>query len=184
LNDEFLPFHDFFEYLSFILCARFYLNHVDNFDEENSVYTQEMQRVYDLVGPHAFLHDSRLFWELIDEGQDLDDEIVHYLIQELHDTKVIQCQINWMMDNFEERVANSGAAEDTMLNTTEICSFLNVSKPTLYKHMRNGLITCAYKIGRDWKFKLSDLWADLERMQEAANQQIEEQKQDEGKWIA
>src|SRR5437764_12637520 len=58
--------------------------------------------------------------------------------------------------------AETQGAEDAVLSLEEAVRFLNTSKPTLYRLLRQGDIR-ALKTGRQWRFRKSDLVAYLQR---------------------
>jgi excisionase family DNA binding protein len=52
--------------------------------------------------------------------------------------------------------------EDVVLTTEEATQYLKISKPTLLKHVRLGKIK-AKKVGRSWRFLLSELYLFLKK---------------------
>jgi excisionase family DNA binding protein len=56
----------------------------------------------------------------------------------------------------EDQDVEDDFGEDRVLDTNEACRYLKISKPTLLKYIREGLVP-AGKVGKGWRILKSDL---------------------------
>lgn len=174
LEDEILPFHEFYNYLIWITRVRQILDTPEYYiSGGHSAIVEKLLNLYNKIGPHQFIEQDHEFWRIIDNNEDLDNPIIHELILLLHEYKIIQCQIEWLMEKFNERI-NRVKINDTMLTTNELLDYLNISRGTMYKLINEGYITCGCKLGKsgEWRFPVSLLKEDMERWKELANEEI------------
>ena len=67
---------------------------------------------------------------------------------------------------------NRDYVED-ILAAEEACKYLKMSKPTLYRHVRQGVIP-AFKVGGTWKFHKTSLdnWVQQRVKEDTANRSL------------